>query len=174
MHLDFETERLWMRPTLPQDAELIYALMNTPKFLQYVGDRNIRSVADAESYIKAKMLPQLDKLGYSSYTLITKVEAVKIGTCGLYDREGVDGIDIGFGFLPAYEGMGYGYEAASRLLTAAFEDFKIQEVKAITSKENIASQKLLEKLGLVLEGTTLLPNEDEEILLYRKVCQLRT
>jgi len=168
MDREFESERLLIRPTLEQDAELIYQLMNTPKFIKYVGDREINSIEDAEKYIQLKMLPQLSTLGYSSYSLITKDMGVKIGTCGLYNRAGVDGIDIGFGLLPQYEGLGYAYESAHRLMKAAFEEFKLEEIKAITSKENISSQRLLEKLGLTRVGTTKLPNEDHEILLYLK------
>ena len=142
--------------------------MNTPKFIKFVGDRAINSIQDAEKYIQTKMLPQLNTLGYSSYSIITKADGVKIGTCGLYNRDGVDGIDIGFGLLPQYEGLGYAYEAAHRLMKAAFEAFEIKEIKAITSKENLSSQRLLEKLGLEKLGTTKLPNEDHEILLYAK------
>jgi len=168
MHREFETERLLIRPTLEEDAELIYQLMNTPKFIKYVGDRKINSIQDAEEYIQIKMLPQLNALGYSSYSLITKADGSKIGTCGLYNRDGVDGIDIGFGLLPQYEGLGYAYESAHRVLKVAFEEFEIEEIKAITSKENISSQRLLEKLGLEMIGTTKLPNENHEILLYKK------
>ena len=67
MHKEFETERLLIRPTLEEDAELIYQLMNTSKFLQFVGDRGIHSITIAEKYIQTKMLPQLHSLGYSSY-----------------------------------------------------------------------------------------------------------
>ena len=96
----FQSERLIIRPTLEQDAKLIYQLMNSPKFIKYVGDRQLYSVEDAEKYIQDKMLPQLHSLGYSNYSLINKKNGAKIGICGLYDREGLDGIDIGFGILP--------------------------------------------------------------------------
>ncbi len=167
MYKEFETNRLFLRPTFEQDAELIYLLMNTSKFIKYVGDRNINSIEDAEKYIRTKMLPQLRTDGYSSYSLITKTGGEKIGTCGLYNRDGIDGVDIGFGLLPQYEKLGYAYEASHRLMKAAFEEFEIEEVKAITSKANISSQRLLEKLGLKTEGTTKLPNGNEELLLYK-------
>ncbi|MCG2459233.1 GNAT family N-acetyltransferase [Flavobacteriaceae bacterium F89] len=169
MYREFETERLLIRPTLEEDAELIYQIMNAPKFIKFVGDRHINSIQDAEKYIRIKMLPQLNALGYSNYSLITKADGSKIGTCGLYNRDGLDGIDIGFGLLPQYEGLGYAYESAHRLLKAAFEEFDIEEIKAITSKENVSSQRLLEKLGLKMVGTTKLPNENHEILLYKKI-----
>ena len=167
MHKEFETERLLIKPTSVGDAEFIYQLMNTPKFIKYIGDRNIKSIEAAKNYIRNKMLPQLNSLGYSNYSLIRKSDDSKIGTCGLYDREGMDGIDIGFAFLPEYEGQGFAYEATNRLKEAAFEEFEIEEIKAITSKENISSQKLLEKLGLEMAGTIKLPNEEEELLLYK-------
>jgi len=164
---EFETKRLFIKPTVEEDASLVYELMNTPKFIKYVGDRNINSLQDAAQYIRDKMLPSLKKNGYSSYTLIRKSDNAKLGTCGLYDREGLEGIDIGFGLLPDYEGQGFAFESANRLKEAAFEEFGIKTLNAITSKKNISSQKLIEKLGLVLAGTTTLPNETEEILLYK-------
>lgn len=163
----FKTQRLCIRPTLEEDADLIYTLMNTPKYIEYVGNRNINSIEEAEKYIQLKMLPQLHKLGYSNYTLITSENGGKIGVCGLYNREGIEGIDIGFGLLPAYEGQGYAYEASGRIMKAAFEEFKIAAVKAITSKKNSASQKLLHKLGMEMIGTTKLQDEGEELLLYK-------
>jgi len=167
MYRKFESERLLIRPTLEEDAGLIYQLMNTSKFIKYVGDREINSIEDAKKYIQVKMLPQLNTLGYSSYSLITKADGLKIGTCGLYNRDGVDGIDIGFSLLPQFEGFGYAYESAHRLIRAAFEEFEIKEIKAITAKENISSQRLLEKLGLEMIGTTKLPNANEELFLYK-------
>ena len=106
----FETERLIIRPTSEEDAHFIFQLLNSPKWLEYIGDRNIKSIEEAKEYIRKKMTPQLIKLGYSNYTIISKKDQQKIGTCGLYDREGLDGIDIGFAFLPNYEGKGFGFE----------------------------------------------------------------
>lgn len=164
----FETERLWVRPTTTQDSDFILELMNTPKWLEFIGDRNLRTIEDAEKYIETRILPQLARLGFSNYTLIRKSDGKKIGCCGLYDREGLDGVDIGFSFLPQYEKQGFGFESAHRLLQAAKNDFGLKTVSAITAKNNFASQKLIEKLGLELVGVTTLPNDSEEILLYRK------
>ena len=166
-HKSFPSERLIIRPTLEQDAELIYQLMNSPKFIKYVGDRQLYSVKVAEKYIQDKMLPQLHSLGYSNYSLINKKNGAKIGICGLYDREGLDGIDIGFGILPEYEGLGYAFESSSRIIKAGFEELEISEIKAITNKENISSQCLLVKLGFNLKGTIMLANENDELLLYK-------
>lgn len=85
---NFETERLFIRPTSEKDADFIFELLNTPKWIENIGDRNITSVEVAKEYIMTKMRPQLERLGYSSYTLVSKMDNGKIGTCGLYERDG--------------------------------------------------------------------------------------
>jgi [ribosomal protein S5]-alanine N-acetyltransferase len=162
----FETERLLLRPTSADDAPFILELLNTPNWLRYIGDRKVRSVEDAMKYISDRMLPQLKKLGYSNYTVIRKTDHAKLGVCGLYDREGLEGIDIGFAFLPEYEGKGYAFEAAVEVKRVGLEEFGISQISAITSKENVASQKLLEKLGLKFIKVVQLPNDQEELMLY--------
>lgn len=167
MYKSYDTERLFLRPTQEQDAAFILELVNTPKFIKYVGNRNIHSVGTARKYIQNKMLPQLEKLGFANYTVITKNDHKKIGTCGLYDREGIDGLDIGFSFLPEAENKGYGFEAATKIMDAGFKDFGIEKINAYTTKDNAASQKLLEKLGFNNTGIMVLPNDSVELLEYK-------
>jgi len=164
---NFETGRLLFRPTGLEDAELVLELLNMPKWLKFIGDRNVKTLEEAREYIKNRMLTQLERLGYSNYTLVKKSDGILIGTCGLYDREGLEGIDIGFALLPQFEGQGYGFEAAERIKKAAFEDFGIDQLQGITSQENIASQTLLRRLGFKQIGTTRLPNEKEDLFLFK-------
>ncbi len=165
--LNFETERLILRPTGTEDAAFIFQLLNSPKWLQYIGDRNVKSIEEAELYIQNRMLPQLERLGFSNYMVIRKSDQAKMGTCGLYDREGMEGIDIGFAFLPEFENQGYAYEAASKLLFEAKNSFQIKSLTAFTTKDNFSSQKLLEKLGMKKDGFIHIPNDDEELILYK-------
>jgi len=163
----FETERLILKPTTEEDSEFILSLFNSPKWLKYIGDRNIHSIEDAKSYIRNHITSQFRKTGFSVYTIILKSDPVKMGICGLYDREGIEGIDFGFAFLPQYEKKGYASEASKKLMLLAFTDFGIRELKAITTKDNLASQKLLENLGFQLKDTIQLPNDDEVLWLYQ-------
>ena len=162
----FETERLIIRPTSILDAEFIMELMNSPKWIAFIGDRKISTVTDAKKYIEVKMLPQLERLGFGNNTVIRKEDNAKIGSCGLYDREGLDGVDIGFAFLPQFENRGYAYESVNRLKEAAINDFKLKEINAITLEENVGSQKLLEKIGLRFEKMIRIPNDPEELMFY--------
>jgi [ribosomal protein S5]-alanine N-acetyltransferase len=165
----FETERLVLRPTSEADAPFMFELLNSPKWIKYIGDRNVRSVEDAKNYIKSRMQPQLEKLGYSNYTVIRKSDQVKLGVCGLYDREGLEGIDIGFAFLPEYEGNGYALEAAKEVKRAGLEEFGISQLRAITIKENVGSQKLLVKLGFKFIKMVQLPTDPEDLMLFEFV-----
>lgn len=162
----FETDRLLIRPTSLDDKDFIFELMNTEKWITNIGNRNIKTIDDAAAYIEQRMLPQLDKLGFSNYTVIRKKDNVKIGTCGLYDREGLEGIDIGFAFLPEYEGQGYALESANKIKQMAIVEFGMKRIVAITKKDNYQSQNLLKKLGFSFEGMTSLKDDESELLLF--------
>ncbi len=162
----FETERLLLKPTSEEDAAFMYRLLNSPTWLRYIGDRNVHSVEEAATYIRNRVTSQLERLGYANYTVIRKSDQEKLGVCGLYDREGLEGIDIGFAFLPEHEKQGYALEAALEVKRAGIEEFGISQIKAITAKDNVASQRLLEKLGLKYSKSVQLSNDAEELLLF--------
>jgi ribosomal-protein-alanine N-acetyltransferase len=164
--MTFETQRLFLRPTDEEDAAFLLELMNTPKWIQFIGDRKVHSLEAAIHYVRERMKPQYDRLGYGNFTVIRKSDQVKIGTCGLYDRKGLEGIDLGFAFLPAYHKQGYAFEAAQQVMEAGLNQFGIQHLQAITVKENIASQRLLEKLGLRFQRIIRLPDDPEDLMLY--------
>ena len=147
-----------MSPTSREDAAFIYELMNAPKWLQFIGDRKLRTLKDAEEYIEVKMRTQLKRLGFSVYTMTRKSDKAKIGICGLIDRKELEGIDLGYALLPTYEGAGYAFEAAKKTIEVGFEQFGLTKLYAITNPENMASQKLLQKLDFSFFGDLQLTN----------------
>ena len=161
-----ETERLVLKPMSVEDSPLIFELYNSPKFIKFIGDRNIKTLEDAENYIKNRFLPQMERLGYGNFLITKKDDGKKIGGVGIFERDGLDVHDIGFSFLPEFEGKGYGFESASKLLEIGFKEFGLKKVSAITTKENISSQKLIEKLGLRFQKMVQLSDDDEELLYY--------
>ena len=162
----YETERLIIRPMSLEDADLIFELYNMPKFIKFIGDRNINSLADAENYIKAKFLPQFEKLGFGNYLIELKEGNIKIGGVGIFEREGLDIVDIGFSVLERFEGKGYMFEAAQKVKSIGMDDFGLNKISSITSKDNFSSQKLIERLGLKFQKCLTLPNENEELMYY--------
>ncbi|MEC3876508.1 GNAT family N-acetyltransferase [Chryseobacterium salviniae] len=162
----YETERLILRPMRVEDAEFIMDLYNRPKFLQYIGDRYIRTVSDAEDYIQRRFLPQFEKLGFGNYLMLTKEGNHKIGGVGIFERDGLDVVDIGFSLLEEFEGKGYAYEAALKIKSVGMIDFGLTKLSAITTKENTSSQKLIEKLGLKFQKYITIPGDSEELMYY--------
>lgn len=134
-----ETERLILNLVKTQDAAFILELYNSPNFIKFIGDRNLRTVDNAENYIKEKFLPHVEKHGFGSFVIIRKSDNKKIGNIGIYVRDGLNVPDIGFSFLPEFERKGYGYEASKKLMEVAFSEFGLKKISAITTQENIAS-----------------------------------
>ena len=164
--LTLETVRLILQPVIMEDAEFILELYNSPNFIKFIGDRNLRTVEDAENYIKEKFLPHVEKHGFGSFVIFRKSDNKKIGNVGIYVRDGLNAPDIGFSFLPEFEGKGYGFEASNKLMEIAFSEFGLKKISAITTKENIASQNLIEKLGLKYLKIVRLPDDPEDLLCY--------
>ena len=164
----YTTDRLYLRPTDLLDATLIFELLNSPLWIQYIGDRGVHSLEAAEAYIRERMLTQLNERGYGNFTVVRLSDGAKLGCCGIYHRPGIELPDLGFAFLGEYMGQGYGHEAATRLLRAAHEDFGLTALRAITTPENTASRRLLERLAFTDEGleTSLYEGEAETMQLY--------
>ncbi len=159
----FETERLTLTPVSTDDAELIFRLYNEPKFIEFIGDKNIRSVEDAERYIKEKFHPHIEQFGFGNYVITRKSDGIKLGTVGVFGREGLEVHDIGFALLPEFENGGYAFEAAQKLFEAAFSEFGLKKISAITTHGNLKSQKLIAKLGMKFVKNVRLPGDGEEL-----------
>ena len=163
------TNRLTLSKITVQDAPFFVELMNTPDYIRYIGDRNIRSVEDAASYLENGVIKSYQNNGFSYYKVELKEELGNIlGIVGILKREQLEYPDIGFAFLPQNEGKGYAFEASSELMRLAKEKFNIAKVSAITLEVNKSSIKLLEKLGLTFEKKIKPFDNDEELLLFAK------
>ncbi len=146
-----ETERLTLRPITLADAPLLLGVMNDPAFIEHVADRGLRTTEDGERYIAEKMLPSFAQHGFGMYVVELKETGRTIGTCGLFKREEMEDVDIGYAFLREYWGQGFAYEAAAALLAHGRDVLRLPKIIAMTGPNNASSIKLLEKLGLRFE-----------------------
>jgi [ribosomal protein S5]-alanine N-acetyltransferase len=149
----FETERLYLRKFTITDARFILELLNTPTWLQYIGDRGVRNLEDAENYLRNGSLQSYEENGFGFYCVIEKSTGKPIGMCGFIKREELTDVDLGFAFLPEYLGQGYGYEIAKATLEFGKRNLNLKRIIAIVNPENEASNKLLKKLGFNYEKT---------------------
>ena len=161
----FETNRLSLKKVALSDAEFIYTILNSPTFINYIGDRNVTDLDAARAYIQKAFIASYETNGFGMYKMVLKENQVPIGLCGIVNRPRLELPDIGYAILPEYEGKGYTSEAAAATLSFAQNELGLEKILAITSNENIGSQKLLEKIGMTfLEKRTW--EGEEGVLVY--------
>lgn len=157
------TERLSLSKITLNEAGFIHELMNDKDWIQNIGDRGIHSIEDAENHIRERFFKSYETYGFGFYVIRLKSSGKEIGTAGLIDREGIEGIEIGYGLLPAYRGKGYAFEATEAIYNYAKNELKLEKIVAIVAPHNDKSIFLLERLGLRFEKMVTLPGEDKEI-----------
>lgn len=161
-----ETKRLILRKFELGDAPFIVGLLNSPGFLQFIGDRKVRTLADAETYLNNGILKNYNFQNFGLWQVVLKTNNLPIGMCGLIKRPGLEHVDLGFAFMPAHIRKGYAYEAAHATLHYAKTTLSITNILAITDLNNVASINLLNKLGFSFEKTIQLPNSEETLNLF--------
>lgn len=159
------TERLFIRPLSKKDAQFIFELLNTERWIRYIGNRNIHSETDALAYIR-----KINENPDTTYHTVTLTETnVPIGLVTLIKRDYLDFRDIGFAFLPACSGKGYAYEAAKAVLENQAKSNNAETLLAVTLPDNTASIKLIEKLGLKFDR--IIERDNESLYLYSTLPQ---
>ena len=159
-----ETERLSLRQFTVDDAQFILTLLNDPSFLRYIGDKQVRNLKDAEAYILNGPVASYERNGFGLYLVELKASYTPIGMCGFLKRDELPDPDIGFAFLPEFWSKGFAFEAATALL----KDTRNQRILAITSLDNEASIKLLERLEFRFERVMKLAADREEVKLFAR------
>jgi RimJ/RimL family protein N-acetyltransferase len=161
-----ESARLVMRRVRGDDAAFIFALLNDPDWIRYIGDKNIRTHDDARRYIDATLIAMTARNGFGLDVVVRKADGVPIGLCGLIKRDALEDVDVGFAFLPAFRGEGYAREAAAAALAYGASAFGLRRVAAITSTGNARSIHLLESLGFTFQSVIELWPGDPGTNLY--------
>lgn len=161
-----ETARLTLRAFTQGDAAFIVELLNDPDWLRFIGDRKVRSIADAQTYLSNGPIAHETTHGFALGAVQRTGDGALVGMCGLIRREGLDDVDLGYAFLPAYRGQGYAREAAAAWLACGFERHGLRRIVAITAVDNAASGKVLEAIGMRFERRLRVPGHDDDSMLY--------
>lgn len=160
------TDRLILRRLIDDDAAFVHELMTDPDWLRYIGDRGVRTIADAHAYLRDVLLAMYARHGFGLYRVELRESGEPIGLCGLVRRAGLEDVDVGFAFLPRFRARGFAYEAAAATLQYARATLGIPRIVAIVSPDNDASIRLLRKLGLTMERMIRLTPEADEVCLF--------
>lgn len=144
------TERLYLREMTTADAASMYALNLDPEVVQYTGDAPFDSISDAHTFLEN--YDHYSKYGFGRWAVIRKSDQAFLGWCGLKYDPLKDEYDIGYRFFKKYWGQGYATESASSCIQLGFTRFAMQRIVGRVMKQNTASVRVLEKLGLTFHG----------------------
>jgi len=161
-----ETDRLILRHLSANDAPFILELLNDPSFIKNIGDRGVRTIADAEAYITKGPVASYKNNGFGLDLVALKETGESIGMCGLIKRDTLEDVDIGYAFLPKFWSKGYGVESALAVLEYGLKVKKLKRIVAITLEANKGSVRVLEKIGLKFERMIKLEGDNEELMLF--------
>jgi len=145
MNKILETQRLILREFELSDAEAIFRLNEDINVIRYTGDPPFTSIAAAENFLRN--YSDYDRNGYGRWAVIRKEDNAFVGRCGLKLNE-QNHVDIGFRYFKKEWGKGYATEAALATLEFGFRALGIQEIIGRAARENVASLKVLQKLGM--------------------------
>jgi RimJ/RimL family protein N-acetyltransferase len=166
MNYILETDRLKLREFITGDTAFIIELLNSPGWIQFIGNRNMKTEEEAKAYLENGLIKSYKENGFGLWLVEMKENGTPIGMCGIVKRVGLDDPDIGFAFLPGYEGKGYALEVAQATMHYAKERLNLKTVKAITVPANVRSIRLLEKIGMRYVEPLCLPGSNEELMLF--------
>ena len=162
------TPRLRLDPLQDDDAHFIWTLLNDPGFKRWIGDRGVRTPADAPAYLRKGPWATYDAHGFGLMRVALREGGEPVGMCGLLRRDWLPQPDIGFSFLQRHCSQGYGREAAAAVLRDGEERLGVREVGAIVAPDNAASIGLLQRLGFEYRHPVTPPGEEREIAFYSR------
>jgi RimJ/RimL family protein N-acetyltransferase len=143
--IQLETARVLLREFIPDDAEQMYLLNQDPEVIRYTGDGPFASVAAARSFLEAYDVYR--RYGMGRLAVIRKEDRQWLGWSGLKFHPDSGETDLGYRFFRQYWGQGYATETGKAGLEYGFGQLKLEKIVAQVVKDNIASVRVLEKLG---------------------------
>jgi RimJ/RimL family protein N-acetyltransferase len=163
---EIETPRLLLRRLEFADAPFLVTLLNEPSFIENIGDRGVRSIEDAQRYLREGPLAMYQKYGFGLWHTARKTDGMAVGLCGLLRRDILPDVDVGYALLPAFWGMGFAYEATSATLRHGADKFGLERVIGVVSEGNAGSIRVLEKLGMSFERMFAMRENEPPVRLY--------
>lgn len=143
------TQRIFLRETNPNDARAIYELNKDPQVIQFTGDPPFSSIAEAEHFLIK--YDHFDKYQRGRWAICDKGSNQLIGWCGLKFHQDDGENDLGYRLFRKYWNRGYATESSHLALQYGFRRLGLDNVIARAVKKNIASIKVMLKLGFHYE-----------------------
>lgn len=166
MALVLTTARLRLRHAELSDAAAMLLLVNEPEFLQNIGDKQVRNLSQAEQYLQNGAIASYQQHGFGLYLVERLSDNATLGLCGLVQRDYLQLPDVGYALFRQYSGQGYISEAALAVVAYAHEVLGLPQLCGIVSPSNLASKRILEKIGMKPAGQKIIPGSQKLVDFY--------
>jgi RimJ/RimL family protein N-acetyltransferase len=149
-----ETKRLLLQDFTPADLEdyhrQIYSDSDVTRYLPGGKPRPI----ERTQYVLNFSVEHAQKHGFTFWAVVNKASHQFMGHCGLIYLEESPEVEVAYAFGKAFWGQGIATEAARACLRFGFESAGLEQILALAEPENIASQRVMQKIGMQYQGTT--------------------
>lgn len=153
----FTTARLHLQPFRLDDVDALHQIWTAPDVRRYLWDDEIITRETAEEVVRSSLTSfQEHRFGFWTLRFLDN-EAIIIGFCGLRFFAEPRAIEILYGLIPTYWGRGLATEAARAVLRYGFEALQLAQIWGGADAPNLASLRVLEKLGMTYEKTVAMP-----------------
>jgi RimJ/RimL family protein N-acetyltransferase len=155
-----ETARLTLRGWRPEDLAPYAAMLadaETARFITYKG----RPYSEAETWREvAFIIGHWQLLGHGLFVVEERATGAFLGRVGPLEPPGYPGFEIAWSLAPAARGKGYAAEAARAAIDWAFASFPLTRIISLIHPDNLASQRVAERLGERRTGEQFAPFRD--------------
>jgi ribosomal-protein-alanine N-acetyltransferase len=162
--METETARLFLRPFTSQDLDTLCQLYSDPDVMRYIG-KGVRNRDESEQSL-SKMIAHWQSHGLGMWAAFHKPDGRFVGRCGLTPLADTEQIELGYTFHRDFWGQGLATEAARRSLQHGFETLGLSRIVAIARPANVASWRVMEKVGMTRERIGVSPYDDTEVVWY--------
>ena len=143
-----ETDRLLLREYVEDDADAFFRLNSNPEVSRFVPDKPLLNIEQARQILVDHPIADYQKHGFGRGACILKGTGEQIGMAGLKYLAELGEVDVAYRFLPAYWGLGLATEVALASVRFGFAHLALKQIIGLVMPENIASARVLEKIGL--------------------------
>lgn len=163
-----ETERLILRAWTLDDAPRLFEICGDAEVMKFLGTgKPYESIEQAEEFLRWATAYQKEN-GFCRWAVTLKENREIIGSCGFARPHGTEEIELGYLLARKFWGKGFGTEAAAACLSYGFEKLEFREIIALTDLENVASHRVLEKIGFVRRGVEVINGEENLVYLANR------
>jgi ribosomal-protein-alanine N-acetyltransferase len=141
------TPRLTLRPFSEQDAEALHRILGIQGILQYFPNPDPPPLERVQRLI-AHQLQHWEEHNLGWWAVEPRHQPQLIGWCGLQFLPETDETEVGYLLDKAFWGQGLATEGAQASLRYGFETLELETIIALVLPENIASRRVIEKLGM--------------------------